>query len=127
MFLIRTNKQLQAHLAHKGDLSMTTLEKLDLDVGAMPGLTGAHLRDCRFAPQSEMSADLSDTLFVDCTLRGLRFNAASLYRARFLRCDLSGSEFRECDLSAASFIDCNWDGVTLQDCEIDAAQLPVSA
>lgn len=125
MFHIRSNAQLQAHLAHKGDLSVTTLE--NLDVGALPDLTGAHLQNCRFAEGAEMPADVSEALFVDCTLRGVRFNAASLYRARFIRCDLSGSEFKACDLSAASFIDCKWDGVSLQDCELDAAQLPVSA
>jgi len=125
MFHIRTNDQLQAHLAQAGDLSVTTLE--NLDVGGLPNLTGAHLQDCRFAEGSEMPADLSEALFVDCTLRRLRFNAASLYRARFIRCDLSGSQFESCDLSAASFIDCKWDGVTLQDCELDAAQLPISA
>jgi uncharacterized protein YjbI with pentapeptide repeats len=124
MFHIRTNDQLQAHLAQTGELSMTTLETLDLDVGAVPSLTGAHLRDCRFAEGSEMPPDLSETLFVDCTLRRLRFNAASLYRARFMRCDLSGSEFKGCDLSAASFVDCRWEGVTLQDCDVDATQLP---
>lgn len=122
MFHIRTNDQLQAHLAHKGDLSVTTLE--NLDVGGLPTLTGAHLQDCRFAEKAEMPADLSEALFVDCIMRGLRFNAASLYRARFIRCDLSGSAFKECDLSAASFVDCKWEGVTLQDCEVDAAQLP---
>ena len=127
MFHIRTNDQLQAHLAQAGELSMTTLESLELDAAAVQSLTGAHLRDCRFAEGSEMPNDLSEALFVGCTLRRLRFKEASLYRARFLRCDLSGSEFKSCDLSAASFVDCNWDGVTLQDCELDAAQLPVRA
>jgi len=127
MFLIRSHEQLQSHLAQAGDLSVTTLETLDLDVSAVPSLAGAYLRDCRFAEGSEMPADLSEALFVDCTLRLLRFNAASLYGARFLRCDLSGSEFKGCDLSAASFVDCHWDGVTLQDCDVDATQLPVSA
>ena len=127
MFLIRSHEQLQSHLAHAGDLSVTTLETLDLDVSAVPSLAGAYLRDCRFAEGSEMPADLSEALFVDCTLRLLRFNAASLYGARFLRCDLSGSEFKGCDLSAASFVECRWDGVTLQDCDVDATQLPVSA
>ncbi len=127
MFHIRTRQQLQAHLANTGDLSVTTLEDLDLDVGAVPSLAGAHLHGCRFAEGFEMPADVSEALFVDCTLRGLRFSSASLYRARFLRCDLSGSAFKECDLSAASFVDCRWDGVTLQDCDVDATQLPVSA
>jgi len=127
MFHIRSHEQLQNHLAQAGDLSVTTLDSLTLDVSAVPSLAGAHLRDCRFAEGSEMPADVSETLFVDCTLRRLRFHAASLYGARFLRCDLSGSEFKECDLSAASFIDCRWDGVTLQDCDVDATQLPVSA
>jgi uncharacterized protein YjbI with pentapeptide repeats len=127
MFHIRTNDQLQAHLAHKGELSVTMLENLDLDVSAVPSLAKASLRDCRFAQGSEMPADLSEALFVDCAMPHLRFRSASLYGARFIRCDLSGSQFHQCDLSAASFIDCRWDGVTLQDCEIDAAQLPVSA
>jgi len=127
MFNIRTHEQLQAHLARTGDLSVTTLDDLDLDVSAVPSLAEAHLRACRFAEGSEMPADMSETLFVDCTLRRLRFNAASLYRARFVRCDLSGSEFVGCDLSAASFVECRWDGVTLQDCDVDATQLPVSA
>jgi len=122
MFHIRTNDQLQAHLARKGDLSVTTLQ--NLDVAGLPNLTGAHLQDCRFAEGSEMPADLSEALFVDCTLRRLRFKAASLYGARFIRCDLSGSQFQECDLSAASFVDCRWEGVTLQDCDVDATQLP---
>lgn len=124
MFNIRTHEQLQAHLSRTGDLSVTTLEDLDLDVSAVPSLAEAHLNGCRFAEGSEMPAELSETLFVDCTLRRLRFNSASLYRARFVRCDLSGSEFRGCDLSAASFVDCHWDGVTLQDCDVDATQLP---
>ena len=127
MFHIRSHEQLQSYLAQAGDLSVTTLESLDLDVGAVPSLAGAHLRDCRFAEGSEMPADVSETLFVECTLRRLRFSSASLYGARFLRCDLSGSEFKDCDLSAASFVDCRWDGVTLQDCDVDATQLPVSA
>jgi len=127
MFHIRSREQLHRHVAHAGDLSMTTLETLDLDVSAVPSLAGAHLRDCRFAEGSEMPADLSEALFVDCTLRRLRFNSASLYGARFLRCDLSGSEFKECDLSAASFVDCRWNDVTLQDCDVDATQLPASA
>ena len=127
MFNIRTHEQLQTHLARTGDLSVTTLEDLDLDVSAVPSLAEAHLSGCRFAEDSEMPADMSETLFVDCTLRRLRFNQASLYRARFVRCDLSGSEFRGCDLSAASFVDCRWDGVTLHDCDVDATQLPVSA
>lgn len=127
MFNIRTHEQLQSHLARAGDLSVTTLEDLDLEVGAVTSLAEAHLRACRFTEGSEMPADLSDTLFVDCTLRRLRFNSASLYRARFVRCDLSGSEFRGCDLSAASFVECRWDDVTLQDCDVDATQLPVSA
>lgn len=127
MFHIRSHEQLQAHLARAGDLSVTTLETLDLDVSAVPSLAGAHLRDCRFAEGSEMPADLSEALFVDCAMRLLRFSAASLYGARFLRCDLSGSAFNGCDLSAASFIDCRWDGVTLQDCDVDATQLPASA
>ncbi len=127
MFNIRTHEQLQTHFARAGDLSVTTLEDLDLDVSAVPSLAGAHLHGCRFTEESEMPADMSETLFVDCTLRRLRFSEASLYRARFVRCDLSGSEFRGCDLSAASFVDCRWDGVTLQDCDVDATQLPVSA
>jgi len=127
MFYIRSHEQLQSHITNVGDLSVTTLETLDLDVSAVPSLAGAYLRDCRFAEGSEMPADLSEALFVDCTLRLLRFSAASLYGARFLRCDLSGSEFKGCDLSAASFVDCRWDGVTLQDCDVDATQLPVSA
>ncbi len=127
MFHIRSHEQLQSHLAHVGDLSVTTLETLDLDVSAVPSLAGAHLRDCHVAEGSDMPADLSETLFVDCTLRRARFSAASLYGARFLRCDLSGSEFKDCDLSAASFVDCRWDGVTLHNCDVDATQLPVSA
>jgi uncharacterized protein YjbI with pentapeptide repeats len=127
MFHIRTHEQLQAHLAQAGDLSVTTLENLALDCGAVHSLAGAHLRGCRFAEGSEMPADLSETLFVDCVLRRLRFSAASLYRARFVRCDLSGSDFHGCDLSAASFVECHWDGVTLRDCDVDATQLPVSA
>lgn len=127
MFLIRSNDQLQVHLAHKGDLSVTMLENLDLDVGAVPSLTKASLRGCRFAAGTEMPADLSEALFVDCAMPQLRFRSASLYGARFVRCDLSGSHFQDCDLSAASFVDCNWDGVILQDCEIDAALLPATA
>ena len=127
MFHIRTQDQLNAHLARKGDLSVTMLDDLDLDVSAVPSLAAASLRACRFAEDSEMPADLSETLFVDCTMRALRFHAASLYGARFVRCDLSGSLFLDCDLSAASFIDCTWEGVTLQDCDIDAAQLPATA
>ena len=127
MFHIRTNEQLLSHLARTGDLSVTTLEDLDLDVSAVPSLAEAHLRGCRFGEGSEMPAELSETLFVDCTLRRLRFRSASLYRARFVRCDLSGSEFHGCDLSAACFVECRWDGVTLQDCDVDATQLPVSA
>ena len=127
MFHLRSHEQLRSHLARAGDLSVTTLDALDLDVSAVPSLAGAHLHGCRFAEGSEMPADVSETLFVDCTLRHLRFNAASLYGARFLRCDLSGSQFKDCDLSAASFVDCRWDGVTLQDCDIDATQLPISA
>jgi uncharacterized protein YjbI with pentapeptide repeats len=125
MFHIRTNDQLQTHLAQKGDLSMTTLENLDLDVSAVPSLADASLRGCRFSQGSEMPADLSEAIFVDCTMPQSRFRSASLYGARFVRCDLSGSEFQGCDLSAATFIDCRWDGVTLQDCDVDATQLPV--
>jgi uncharacterized protein YjbI with pentapeptide repeats len=124
MFHIRTNDQLQTHLARKGDLSVTTLENLDLDVSAVPSLAEASLRGCRFTQGAEMPADLSESLFIDCTMPKLRFRSASLYGARFVRCDLSGSQFQDCDLSAASFVDCRWDGVTLQDCEIDATVLP---
>ncbi len=127
MFHIRTHRQLQAHLAHKGDLSVTTLDSLELDVSAVSSLASASLRACRFAEGSEMPADMSETLFVDCVMRRLRFREASLYGARFVRCDLFGSTFEGCDLSAASFIECNWDGVMLQDCDIDAAQLPATA
>jgi uncharacterized protein YjbI with pentapeptide repeats len=127
MFHIRTHRQLQAHLARKGDLSVTTLDNLDLDVSAVPSLASASLHGCRFAEGSEMPADLGETLFVDCVMRRLRFQQASLYGARFVRCDLFGSTFEGCDLSAASFIECNWDGVMLQDCDIDAAQLPATA
>ena len=127
MFHIRTHNQLHTHLAHKGDLSVTMLDSLELDVSAVPSLASASLRACHFAEGCEMPADISETLFVDCTMRRLRFHAASLYGARFLRCDLTGSAFLDCDLSAASFIDCVWDGVILQNCDIDAAQLPATA
>jgi len=124
MFHIRTNDQLQAHLAHKGDLSVTTLENLDLDVSRVPSLAEASLRGCRFAEGSEMPLDLSEALFIDCVMPKLVFRSASLFGARFIRCDLTGSHFEHCDLSAASFVDCRWDGVTLRDCDIDATQLP---
>ena len=124
MFHIRTHDQLQAHLSRKGDLSVTTLDNLDLDVSAVPSLAAASLRACRFAEGSEMPADLSEALFIDCAMPRLRFRSASLYGARFIRCDLSGSQFQDCDLSASSFVECRWEGVTLQDCQLDAAQLP---
>lgn len=123
MFYIRSKDALFSHIAEKGNLAVTTLEKLELD-GGMPSLAEAILLECRFAPGLRMPHDLSDSLFIDCAMPRAYFDSASLFGARFLRCDLSGSEFHHCDLSAASFVDCRWDGVVLEDCEIDAAELP---
>jgi uncharacterized protein YjbI with pentapeptide repeats len=124
MFHIRTREQLLSHIADQGNLSVTTVEKLDLDVSTMPSLAEAILLECRFKRGAVMPSDLSAAMFIDCVMPGLCFASASLFGARFLRCDLSDSHFDHCDLSAASFVDCRWDGVVLRDCDLDATQLP---
>jgi uncharacterized protein YjbI with pentapeptide repeats len=124
MFHIRTRDQLLSHLADKGDLSVTTLEQLELDADAVPSLAEAILLKCRFLRGCRMPKDLSAATFIDCAMPALNFDSATLFGARFLRCDLSFSVFDRCDLSAASFLDCRWDGVVLKDCDLDAALLP---
>jgi uncharacterized protein YjbI with pentapeptide repeats len=124
MFHIRTRDELLSHIADKGNLSVTTVENLDLDVSAVPSLKDAILLECRFKAGAVMPNDLSAAMFIDCLMPCLSFASASLFGARFVRCDLSGSHFDHCDLSAASFIECRWDGVVLQECDLEATELP---
>ena len=124
MFRIRSQEELAAHIAERGDLSFAKLEGLDFSCRLDHSLADTTVVGCCFAAGTIMPEDLSDALFVDCVMTDLRFVSATLFGARFIRCDLSGSHFHSCDLSAAAFVDCAMESTRLTECDVDAAMMP---
>lgn len=124
MFRLSSPTAVLDHIQTYNDLSFALVEGVVLPKLGLTSVRDATFIGCVFAEAQEMPDDFSNTLFVDCTMAGLKIRDAVLFGAQFIRCDLTRSQFRNCDLSATQFRECRLDHSPFLDCDVDAAVVP---
>lgn len=78
-------------------------------------LKGIYVVESDLSGVSLENADLSQAVFLKCTLYGACLDGADLARAQFLSCDLRGSKIRTTDVRYTTLIDSSLDGSDFSD------------